>query len=95
MLKVVAHIIALPDHINEVKSILLALIEPTRQEVGCLEYELYQNRHDPTDFTFVEKWTDETALNNHLKNHHIQNALSQVEGLLASPPDIRRFDKLA
>lgn len=52
---VVACFIALPNKVEELKAVLLELIEPTRQEVGAIKYELLQNQYDPTDFTFVEE----------------------------------------
>ncbi|MDQ2856133.1 MAG: antibiotic biosynthesis monooxygenase, partial [Acidobacteriota bacterium] len=56
-LRVVARIMALPDKVDEVRSLLEALVEPTRNEAGCISYELLQNKSDPADFTFVEEWT--------------------------------------
>jgi quinol monooxygenase YgiN len=53
-IRVVARVVALPDKVEEVKSVLIGLIEPTRKEDGCIIYELLQNHADPTDFTFVE-----------------------------------------
>jgi hypothetical protein len=48
--RVVARVVAVPDKVEEVKSILLGLIEPTRQEEGCIVYELLQNQKDPKRF---------------------------------------------
>jgi quinol monooxygenase YgiN len=61
---VVARFVALPDKVEELKAILLGLIEPTRLEAGVIKYELLQNQSDPTDFTFVEEWESEAALDN-------------------------------
>ena len=71
-LRVVARIVARPGREEEVRELLRALVGPTRRERGCVSYELLQNRDDPTDFTFVEEWTDTAALEAHLKSPHIQ-----------------------
>ena len=42
------------DTVDQVRKILIELIEPTRAEEGCITYELLQNDADPADFTFVE-----------------------------------------
>lgn len=94
-IRVVAHIIALPEKVEELKAVLLAIIEPTKQEAGVISYELLQNQSDPTDFTFVEEWTSNEALDTHLASPHIQNAIAKLDGLLAAPPDIRRYHLLA
>ena len=94
-IRVVARIVALPDQIEAVKSILLGLIEPTRQEEGCIVYELFQNQQDSTDFTFVEEWESQELLDTHLASAHIAEAVSQLNGLLADEPDIRTYKLLA
>lgn|ERR671932_147600 len=94
-IRVVAHIVTLPDKVEEVKSVLLSIIEPTRQEDGCIVYELLQNQEDPTDFTFVEEWESQELLNAHLTSVHIAEALLQLKGLIAAEPDIRVYQLLA
>ncbi len=94
-LRVVAHLIAFPDKVEELKSLLLSIIEPTRQEAGCIKYELLQNQADPTDFTFVEEWESADLLELHLASIHIQTAVLKLAGLAVEPPDIRRYQLLA
>ncbi len=94
-IRVVARVIAIPDQVEAVKAILLELIEPTRQENGCIKYELLQNQSEPTDFTFVEEWSSHEALDAHLASAHIQKAVARLHGLIATEPDIRRYHLLA
>lgn len=89
--RVVARIIAKSDRIEELKTVLSQIIEPTRKESGCIQYDLLQNTVDFTDFTFVEEWETEGALEAHLQSTHIQTALKEVASLVASPPNIRRY----
>lgn len=44
---IVAKIIANGDAINAVKTELMKMIGPTRQEEGCIEYRLYQDNDNP------------------------------------------------
>ncbi len=94
-LRVIARLVAFPDKVAELKSLLLSIIEPTCQEAGCIKYELLQNQADPTDFTFVEEWESAALLEQHLASNHIQAAVQQLEGLAVGPPDIRRYELLA
>lgn len=87
---VIARLTAHPEVVAELQTLLLGLIEPTRQESGCLRYTLLHNAADPTDFTFVEEWADAAALESHLTTH-LQAALARAPALLAAPPDIRRY----
>ncbi|WP_375466945.1 putative quinol monooxygenase [uncultured Nostoc sp.] len=92
---VVARFVAIPNKVEELKAILLGLIEPTRLEAGVIKYELLQNQSDPTDFTFVEEWESEAALDTHLASVREQVPIAKLEGLIAAPPDIRRYSILA
>jgi quinol monooxygenase YgiN len=90
-LHVIARLTARSDTVAPLQTILTALLEPTRREVGCRSYNLLHNRADPTDFTFVEEWADAAALDTHLQTPHLQAALAQAVSLLATDPDIRRY----
>lgn len=93
-LRVVARVVALPDKVEQIKALALGLIEPTRREPGCIKYELLQNQSDPTDFTFVEEWESDGALDAHLKTSHFLDAAGKLDGLVAAEPDIRRYQLL-
>ena len=94
-LRVVAHLKARPDRIEETRAALIDLIHATRVEDGCITYELMQNNADPTDFTFVEEWTDDAALETHLQTEHINHVVKRADELFSAPPDIRRYTLLA
>ncbi|HEY9811848.1 MAG TPA: putative quinol monooxygenase [Halomicronema sp.] len=89
--RVVAKVLALSDKIEELKTLLIELLEPTRKETGCIFYDLMQNQTNPTEFVFVEEWESEADLQAHLASAHIQKALAKCENLVEMPPDIRRY----
>lgn len=93
-IRVVARIIALPDRLQELKTVLIQIIEPTRQEQGCLQYELFQNQDDAADFTFVEEWENREALQAHLASQHLKQAIQKIDKLVAIAPDIRIYDRI-
>ena len=90
-IRIVAKVVANPDSVDQVCSILSDLVEPTRKESGCISYELLQNRTDPTDFIFVEEWATDAAIDAHLTTKHIRDALTKLPGLISGEPDIRRY----
>ena len=95
MLRVVAHLTSKPETVAETREALEGFIDPTRAEAGCIYYELMQNNDDPTDFTFVEEWTTDAALDAHLQSDHIRKLQSQADDLLSAPPDVRRYTLVA
>jgi quinol monooxygenase YgiN len=90
-LRVVARLVSQAGKVEEFKAILSTLREPTRKEAGCISYELTQNNADPTDFTFIEEWASQEALDAHMKTAHIADALGKATPLFGAPPDIRVF----
>ncbi|HLF96882.1 MAG TPA: putative quinol monooxygenase [Methylococcaceae bacterium] len=89
--RVVARITAQPAKVEELAVILRDLMAETRQEKGCIHYQLLQNKSDPCDFTFVEEWMDDSAIDAHLVTPHVRAAFSKATPLLATNPDIRRY----
>ncbi|MBR8836451.1 MAG: antibiotic biosynthesis monooxygenase [Stigonema ocellatum SAG 48.90 = DSM 106950] len=94
-IRVVARVVALPEKVEALKAVLLELIEPTRQEAGCIKYELLQNQSDQTDFTVVEEWASDDALDTHSVSDHMKAVGAKLGGLVATEPDIRRYHLLA
>jgi quinol monooxygenase YgiN len=90
-IRVVARLVAKPDSVDQVRSILSDVVDQTRNESGCISYELLQNRTDQTDFTFVEEWESDAAIDAHLTTKHIRDALTKLPGLVSCEPDIRRY----
>ncbi len=88
---VVAHIRAKKDTQDKMLALLSAFVEPTRREPGCLRYQLYRNKSDPQDFTFVEEWKSEDALEKHLQMPYLRSGLSALEDLVETSPVILRY----
>ena len=90
-LRVIARLKARPNKVGELRSLLIGLLAPTRKEPGCASYEMLENREDPTEFTFVEEWRDEAALQAHFGTDHIRHALKMFPDLLVEELDVRRY----
>jgi quinol monooxygenase YgiN len=93
-LYVVARIVAKAGYEDRVKALLQELIEPTRQEAGCMRYELCQSPAIATEFVFLEVWRSEAEMEAHLDSDHVQEALLESGEFLAEPPEIRRYQVL-
>ena len=93
-LPVIARAKANAEHVAQVREILSALVEPTRRESGCLNYELLQNSSDPADFVFVEKWASAAEEQAHFSTPHVSIALQRLVGLLTAEPEICRYTVL-
>jgi len=71
------------------------MVEPTRKEPGCIEYDLCQDAADPTRFAMIETWRDEAALAVHLAQPSLQKAVGALMPLAAEPPTIQRLHSVS
>lgn len=67
----VAIFVAKPGEEAKLEALLQTLVEPTRQEPGCLQYDLHVDIKEPRRFVFIERWESEEALAGHGKTAHI------------------------
>lgn len=71
------------ESVELVKAELIKLIEPTRNEHGCIQYSLHQDNVDHTKFLFYERWQNRELWQVHMKADHIQDFLMATDGHLA------------
>ena len=88
---IVARFTARPDSVDALRTLLLGMLEPTRKEEGCISYQLPNNTGDATDFTFVEEWASQAAIDAHMKTPHLTGLIVNSAPLLASPLDVRFY----
>ena len=81
---VVARIEAEEDKVEFVKSELLKLIEPTKQDEGFIQYDLHQDNENPAVFIFYENWASEKLLEKHLGTEHLGAYVKATEGCIVS-----------
>jgi quinol monooxygenase YgiN len=64
-----------------------ALIEPTRSEEGCLNYDLHQGTDDPSVLLFYENWRSQEDLDEHLEQPYLKEWMEKI-GDLAEGGDV-------
>ena len=90
-IRVVARIVSKPDRIDETRALLEGLVSSTREEPGCVRYELLQSRTTRAEFVTVEEWVDQGAIDAHFSTDHVKAAFAKAPDLLGEAPDIRQY----
>ncbi len=93
-LTVIAQLKAKPGQESQVRQELLSLVAPSRQDDGCLNYDLHQALDNPALFLFHENWTSQAHLERHLQKPDLQAVLTRVGQLAAEPPQITLWKKI-
>ncbi len=79
-LTIIANIVANEDKVEMVKAELLKLIDTTRAEEGCINYDLHQDNEKPAHFTFYENWESRELWRTHMDNEHLAQYMKATEG---------------
>lgn len=82
-LTIVANIKANADKIDLVKAELLKLIEITRSEEGCINYDLHQDNDNPAHFMFYENWQTRELWQTHMTNQHLVDYMAATENAVS------------
>lgn len=83
-LTIIANITANKGKVDLVKTELLKLIDTTRTEEGCIQYDLHQDNDNLAHFTFYENWESRKLWQTHMNNQHLQDYMFATEGAVAS-----------
>lgn len=84
---------AKPGEEETVKEALLSLVAPTRQEPGCLCYNLHQSKTEKTRFMFYEQWASQEALDAHGQTPHMKALGGKLKGR-TEKGEVVRFELL-
>ena len=80
---------------HNVKPLLLELVENSRKEEACLQYELYQDSENENLFIFHETWKDAAGLEQHTKQAHYKQFSQQAGPLLEEAPALHKTQRIA
>lgn len=80
MLKLIAEDFIQEDKIEVVLPLYQELIEKTKQEQGCIAYDLYHDLKQIGHFVFIiEEWVDRAALDAHVESEHFQRLVPLID----------------
>jgi quinol monooxygenase YgiN len=90
----VAEFRALEGKTNDLVSALHSLIEATTMEPGCIRYELNQRVDDAHWVTFVEKWKDQKAFDEHCQMPYIKHFFDDVRPQLVEDFAVKLYQEI-
>jgi quinol monooxygenase YgiN len=92
---VVVKVTARPDKASEMRAVVLKLARDSREEDGCIRYDVLQNAAEPHVFVLVEEWTSKAHLEAHNLTPHVHDAVMKATPLAAAPLDVGRYTQLS
>ena len=87
MIIVIIKLDARPEKWFELKQSLLAMIEPTKKEKGCLSHDIFQNIENDNDFSLIQMWRTRDDWDNYLRSD-LFTVLIGTRYLLSRPSEL-------
>lgn len=91
---VVAEISAKPGSEEELKNVLLSVIDSVRKEDGCIQYDLHVSNSEPGKFLFYENWESPEALQKHSTADHMKAMGAKAMHLVGGPSKIVTYTRI-
>ncbi|MDF0546573.1 putative quinol monooxygenase [Sphingobium sp. H39-3-25] len=86
---------AKPEYEARVRELLERCVTLSREEPGCLHYDLYQVRDRASTFVLVDGWASDEAVASHLAEPEIITIMKELETLVSAPQDITISTRLS
>ena len=80
---------------DDLRAALSALVPPTRQEPGCLDYTLFELSDEPGSFYMRESFENRAALDTHFATPHFRAFEQRADELLDTPIRLVFLEKVA
>jgi quinol monooxygenase YgiN len=90
----VAEFFAKEGKTEELIDALHGLMKPTHAEAGYIRYELNQRADDPTGITFIEKWKDRKAFDEHCATPYITDFFDNVRPGLVDRFEVKLYEEI-
>ncbi|MGX1196843.1 quinol monooxygenase YgiN [Parvibaculum indicum] len=84
-----------PGKESEFESVFSDLAKKVKaNEKGCLQYDLFRSKSEPTTFYIYEQYASQADLEAHGKSEYFQAAFPALGATLAGKPDLQFLDKV-
>ncbi len=95
MVTVVARIRAKEGMEEQMMKELMALVEPSRADAGCVNYDLHRATDDKGLFLFHENWSSREDLEAHIAKPHLKAFLEKAEAMTAGAVEISIWEMVS
>ena len=76
------------DSVEAAKNAALAIVEDSRREDGCINYDFHQAIDDETVFIWHETWTSKAAIDAHGASAHFKSFSAEIKNSVDEPLQI-------
>jgi quinol monooxygenase YgiN len=89
---IIARIYIKPGRETDFISAAKSLVESSNKESGCEFYQLYQNPYEKTNFTVVETYKNQAAVDAHFSMTYFKEFGPKISDITSRPIEIKILD---
>ncbi len=93
-LTIVARIVAAPGQADALADAMAPLVEDTRKEAGCLQYDLHRGTETPDLFVFVEEWETKPLWEAHMSGAAIQAFRERIDAGMIAESEVMQLNRI-
>lgn len=94
VVRVVAKNYVKKDKVDEVIELCKELVQLTREEEGCIKYEMFQDEQDPCILTMIEEWESRDHLNSHFEADHFKRIVPMLGEFHEKETEVNIYNKI-
>jgi quinol monooxygenase YgiN len=79
--KIIARVFIKKNAIEVFKKLAIELVQRSRNETDCLQYNLFQDVLDSEEFVFIEEYSNQDALDFHFKSDYLNAFVKDIQSL--------------
>lgn len=91
MITIVAKKIIKQGKLEEFKALAENLINESRNEVGCIAYNLYEDIYNSYILTFIEQWNSEDNIKLHNNTKHFTTIVPKLTELQEGKTEVNLY----
>lgn len=91
-LHVIARFVSRDDSREQLKNILISLVDPIRNDPGCSRCNFAQGAANLNEFVFIEEWKGKAELESHLAEAYVKVAIEACAPLLGDAVELKLFE---
>jgi quinol monooxygenase YgiN len=80
---------------EQLKQAIMACVEPTRAEAGCINYDLHQLADDRGKLVLYENWRSKEDLDVHLEMPYLRELKAKAGELCSEPIEITLWEMVS
>ncbi|MET1756744.1 putative quinol monooxygenase [Novosphingobium sp. RD2P27] len=83
-----------PEHLDDARTAIVAIVSQTRAEAGCEHFEPYRAADGSSNIYIFERWADRAAFDFHHAQDYTKNVFAKYEGWLRDDPKLVEVTEL-